>query len=229
MYIIALIAIAVGVGSFFKISDIQVSGNVLYSEQEIAEASKIELGKNLILLNKRRIVNNILDSKTYVDSVTVKRKFPSTVQLVIRESKLLAYLEYGETCYVINRRCKILSPGDAASVAGYIHILGAAPQDPEVGEQLSLGEGEGAKLDYLADVMEQLMKKELYPYVQWIDMSNVASVKFLYRGSLTIDLGRNEGLEKKFDILERILQDLSENDRGIINLATAGEGHYIPQ
>lgn len=229
VYLMAAAAIAVGTGSFFKISNIQVTGNVIYSEEEITASSGIKKGSNLFLLNGRDVESSILEDRNFVDSVKVRRKFPSTVELDVQESTLLAYIMQGDTYYIINRKCEILSTGDAASAAGYIQIIGAQPLAPRVGEQLSLGEADAPKLQYLEDVMEQLMKADIYGKVQWIDVSNIASVKFIYRGSLVVELGRNEELDKKFKMLGSILADLSENERGTINLATVGEGHYIPE
>ena len=129
----------------------------------------------------------------------------------------------------MNRKCEILSKSDAAGVAGHIQITGVQPLAPRVGEQLALGEAEGAKEDYLADVMEMMLNKDIYAHVQWIDASNVSSLKFRYQGDITVDLGKHEELERKFDMLESILADLAENDKGTISLAKAGEGHFIPE
>ncbi|MBO7739765.1 MAG: hypothetical protein J6S18_05270, partial [Oscillospiraceae bacterium] len=74
-----------------------------------------------------------------------------------------------------------------------------------------------------------MLVKEMYSHVSYIDVSNISSLKFDYRDNLVIDLGKHEELERKFDMLERILADLAENDRGTISLAKVGEGHFIPE
>ena len=61
-----------------------------------------------------------------------------------------------------------------------------------------------------------------------MDRSNPAALKFDYRGRLTVNLGSNEGLGRKFDMLEGILADLTDYDQGTVDLSTLGEGHYIP-
>ncbi len=229
IYILAIAAAVVGIGSFFKISDIQVTGNVIYSSQEILEVAGIAPGDNLFLINKRAIEESILENRGFVDTVTISRKLPDSVELNIRESQLLAYVELEGAYYIINRKCEILSKTDAAGAAGHIEIVGVQPLSPRVGELLTLGVSESAKEDYLADVMEMMLQKEMYKYVSRIDASNISSLKFNYRGNLVIDLGKNEELARKFDMLESILADLAENDRGTISLAKVGEGHFIPE
>ena len=229
IYILAIAAAVVGIGSFFKISDIQVTGNVIYSSQEILEVAGIAPGDNLFLINKRAIEESILENRGFVDTVTISRKLPYSVELNIRESQLLAYVELEGAYYIINRKCEILSKTDAAGAAGHIEIVGVQPLSPRVGELLTLGVSESAKEDYLADVMEMMLQKEMYKYVSRIDASNISSLKFNYRGNLVIDLGKNEELARKFDMLESILADLAENDRGTISLAKVGEGHFIPE
>ena len=58
-----------------------------------------------------------------------------------------------------------------------------------------------AKDEALADVMEMMLQKDIYRYVSRIDASNISSLKFDYRGTLVIDLGKNEELARKFDML----------------------------
>lgn len=202
---------------------------MIYSAQEILEVAGIEPGDNLFLINKKAIERSVLESRGFADTVTVKRVLPDTVELNIRESKLLAYVQCENDYYVINRKCEILSKTDAVGVAGHIQVIGVEPLAPRVGELLALGVAEKAKGDYLAEVMDLMLEKEMYSHVQWIDVSNVSSLKFLYRGSITVDLGKNEELERKFDMLERILADRAENDKGTISLVKPGEGHFIPE
>ena len=229
MYVLAVAAAIVGIGSFFKISDIQVTGNVIYSSKEILDVAPIELGDNLFLLNKRNIEESILENRNFVDTVTVFRKLPDTVEINILESQLLASVEANGAYFVINRKCQILSKTDAEDASRHIRIMGIEPLSPRVGEQLKLGVAEASKEDYLADVMEMMLVKEMYSHVSYIDVSNISSLKFDYRDNLVIDLGKHEELERKFDMLERILADLAENDRGTISLAKVGEGHFIPE
>jgi len=229
IYIVAIAAALVGIGSFFKISDIQVTGNVIYSTQEILSVAGIEPGDNLFLINKRAIENSILKKLNFVDTVTVSRILPDAVELNIRESKLLAYVELEGTYFVVNRKCAILSKTDEAGVAGYIRLMGVTPLSPRVGEKLTLGLEEKAKEDYLTDTMEMMLQGDIYERVSWIDISNVSSLKFNCGNNLIVDLGKNEELARKFDMLGNILADLAENDRGTISLAKAGEGHFIPE
>ncbi len=228
VYLLALAAIALGIGSFFKITVVQTSGNVIYSSQELVDAAQIELGSNLFLLDTGAVKERILSEKLFVDSVNVRRKMPDTIVLEVRESQLLACFRFGGSYFVVNRRCQILSKGDEASVAGYIVLEGLEPLAPRVGEKLVLSESEGGKLRYLEDVMAVLLDRELYHNVLSIDAANPAALKLDYQGRLTVNLGSNEQLERKFDVLEGILKDLSDYDDGVIDLSTPGQGHYIP-
>ncbi len=201
---------------------------MLYSSQELIEAAAIEPGKNLFLLDTGAVSRRILEEKLFVDSVSVRRRLPDTIVLDVRESRLLAYFAYGSSYYVVNRRCQILSKGDEASVAGYIRLDGVEPLAPRVGEKLALGESESGKLRYLEDLMAVMLERDIYHNVWSIDASNTAAFKLDYHGRLTVNLGGNEQLPRKFNVLEGILKDLSEYDVGTVDLSTPGEGHYIP-
>ena len=207
----------------------QVTGNVIYSAQDILGVAPVQPGDNLFLINKRAIEEEILKNYSFVDTVDINRRFPDTLEINIRESQLLAYVEYEGAYYVINRRCEILSKSDAMGVSGYIRISGVDPLAPRIGEQLALGEAEDGKEDYLAELMELILENELYSQVQWIDASNVSALKFNYGSSMTVNMGGNEELERKFNMLESMIADRADNDRGTIDLSKVGEGHFIPE
>ncbi len=202
---------------------------MIYSDEEILSVADIKAGENIFLIKKKAVEAEILENRGFVDTVTIERKIPDTVVINIRESQLLAYVAHEGSYYIMNRKCELLSKSDAAGIAGHIEIRGVTPLAPRVGEQLALGEAEASKEDYLADTMEQLLEKELYSKVEWIDASNVSSFKFRYNGRFTVDLGKNEELPRKFDALEEILALREENDRGTIVLSNVGDYRFISE
>jgi len=83
--------------TFFRVSTINVSGNAIYSVEEIIAASGIEKGRNLYELNHALIEKNIILKYPFIKEVELNREIPSTVELVITEDIPAYYTDvYGE-------------------------------------------------------------------------------------------------------------------------------------
>ena len=69
-YAAALIAVIAAVSTFFKISDIQVEGNMIYSSEEIISASGLDTGSMLFFAGRRGAGKRIY-AKLPFDSVII--------------------------------------------------------------------------------------------------------------------------------------------------------------
>ena len=111
-------AIVFGVAVFFKVSDVEVQGNTLYSAQQIITASGIEKGDNLLTVNKAEIAGNIMAQLPYVEKVSVGRSMPDTIVLRVEESTVtFAVSTDTNTIWLINAQGKALERYDPAAEA----------------------------------------------------------------------------------------------------------------
>ncbi len=219
----------IAVETFFKISDIQVTGNGNYAAEFIIDVAGVEPGDSLVILNKGKMKKNILNACSFVETVNIKRKFPDTLLIELEESQLLAYLEADEGYCVINRKCRIVEVSEVEP-AGYIKISGIKALKPEMGKQLKIdGDASEGRYDYLCELLNLMPQNEVYTKVTEINAENIASYSFDYEGRLEVVFGKNENLEKKFKLFLSILDDLNAADKGTINLSQKGEGHFIPK
>lgn len=78
----ALTAVAVlSMTVFFSIESFQVEDTGIYSQEDIIGSSGIQIGDNLIRTDMKRAQKIILKNHIYLDSVLVKRVFPSIVEI----------------------------------------------------------------------------------------------------------------------------------------------------
>ena len=94
-FLVILAAIVVGCVIFFRVNQITVEGNSRYSAQEIIDASGVELGENLLLINKPQTSGNITRKLSYVQNVAVIRRPPDGLTLRITESTAAAVKQEG--------------------------------------------------------------------------------------------------------------------------------------
>ncbi|MBR6623103.1 MAG: FtsQ-type POTRA domain-containing protein, partial [Ruminococcus sp.] len=85
---VALIVLTVGITFcytfLFNLSEIRVSGESdMYSAEEIVAAAGIKKGDNLLRLDTEKSEKQILDELLYVETASVKKKFPSSVEIKV--------------------------------------------------------------------------------------------------------------------------------------------------
>ena len=78
-------AIVLALTLFFRVETITVSGQRRYTEDQIREASGVESGDNLYLLNKHEVAARITQALPYVESIRINRKLPDTLRIEVRE------------------------------------------------------------------------------------------------------------------------------------------------
>jgi cell division protein FtsQ len=91
--ILAVIAFASIV--FFKVNQIQVVGNVHYTEEEVIEAAGVRTGDNLVLTRNSTVVARLLNELPYVNSVSIQKTLPDTLTITVVESNAQAAIYDG--------------------------------------------------------------------------------------------------------------------------------------
>ncbi len=209
---------------FLQVNRIEVRGNSHYTAQEIAEAAGIEEGDNLFFINRFAAVGGIIAKLPYVETVSIETQLPGTVVLEITESQALAWVELERQRWVLDRSCKVLTQAGAEETAGLIHVYGLTPSNPEVGETLVSTDADTARVDTLAELLDQLQRRSLASGVSEIDLTDAAAPRLEYDGRFTVIFGSAESVNYQMGKLQSALGQLTASDRGTIDLSGAGEG-----
>ena len=227
-FIVICAAIVFGMSVFFRVSKIEVSGATQYSEAEIIEASGIESGDNLFFLNRFTAISRLYSKLPYVEEAQINRVFPNKVIITVNESVKIAYVHAETELWAIDRKCKLLEKISHTEAYGLIEVAGLTPAAPGGGAILTVGEEEGIKVGYLADILDAIQSRDMQGDVRRIDMSNPANPSFEYLDRFIVKLGANDSTSYKFEALLGAIQKLSPNDAGTIDLSIKKEVHFSP-
>ena len=77
-------AIVAALTLFFRVNTVVVSGQQRYTQQQILDASGIQTGDNLFLLNKYDVANQIIGELPYIETIRINRKLPDTLLVEVR-------------------------------------------------------------------------------------------------------------------------------------------------
>lgn len=227
-FLIVCAAMVFGMSVFFRVSAIEVLGTGSYSEEEIIEASELQVGDNLFFVNRMAVENKIYAKLPYVRAASVSRKLPNRIVIDITESEAIAALTDAEgQKWAIDSSCKLLSQITAADAAALIRIDGSIPHEPQVGDVFKSEDGAN-KAGYLAEILSCLSAREMHGDVTKIDMSNIGSPSFSYLGRFTVKLGDYQNVDYKMELLLSAVSQLKAGDYGTIDLSADKRANFTP-
>jgi len=218
-FLVIAAALVFGLSVFFRISEIEVNGNSLYSYEEVVEASGVEEGDNLFFVNRFAAVSRIYSKLPYVENAVVTLKMPNHMEIAISESSAVAYVTAKDGMWAIDRGCKLLSRLGDDEASGLLRIEGVTPVGAEIGETMELDEKASSKVSYLSDLLREITEIGLEDSITYINMTDAENPYFDYIGRFVVKFGTDENIEYKFQCLLSAVDTLAEGDRGTLDLS----------
>ena len=213
----------------FRVSSIQVTGASFYTDEQIIEASGIEVGDEMLMLDRNSVYNNIWEKLPYVNGVKMRRVF-NTVKITVEENTNLMYTEFVGRYYVLNRDFYVLAAVDnEADVNGFLRV--------ELPEIASLGVGskirfENEALDtgYVLDLLESLENGKVLSRVSSVDVSKKFNVSYVMDDCYRVELGKVGDMSIKLTLVEEILSRKEGKDglQAVVDVSDLTKPTYRP-
>ena len=224
-----IIAALFGVGIFFKVSEIEVTGLSMYKSEQVIDLSGIEIGDSIFFVQKSSAVISIKSAMPYIDDVRIVRTLPGTVTIEVTESYPIASFSSGGSYWIIDKNAKILEQTTSEGASDTINVTGLQPIMPAVGETLALGDEGALQLEYLRNLLSAILSYDFQDGITNIDISNANDISFDYY-SFTVKIGRGENVEDKFWLFSAsILKEHDLDEGGTVDLSNEDEARYFPQ
>ena len=138
-----VLAVVMGMSIFFKVEHVTVSGCRKYTPWDVADASNVEIGGNLMTISRAQISGNIISNLPYVDTVRVGIILPDTVNIEITELDVVYSIQDAAgNWWLMNADGKIVEGIDAVSAKNHTQVLGIRLESPAVGQQAVAQEAE---------------------------------------------------------------------------------------
>ena len=227
-FIIICAAMILGMSVFFRVSVIEVTGVVVYTEEELALASGIEIGDNLFFINRSAVGARIISKLPYIETVTIRRGLPSRLYIDVTESAAVARVDVIGIPWAMDSSCKMLGVAGNDELGSLIEVVGISAISPTIGSQLNPGDGEEFRREYLSSILTALAQRDMQGDVSLLDMENTASPEILYLDRFTVRLGDGANLEYKLELLLASVKKLAADDSGTIDLSIDNQAHFLP-
>lgn len=214
---------------FFKIGTITVEGSQHYTEEEIATASGLSVGDNLVMLNKTVAASKIKAWLPYVEDVKIRRKLPNQLTITVTECEAAgAAVSESGSWWSLDSNCKLLEETTAEEAKKYPVLSGVVLTAPVSGCAASAADPEQITVaQTLLTAMEQW---DLVDVITTVDLSKLYGIVLWYGDRFEIDLGSTDNLAYKIQYLQEILKNLNDGQSGVIDLTFETEtvARFLP-
>jgi cell division protein FtsQ len=220
--LVAVLVLILGVSVFFKVNRVEVRGNSLYDSETVLMASGLELGDTLLTVNKGKAAAKIEVALPYVEHVRVSRVLPDTIVIEITESEAVFSVrsDAGEY-WLMNYRGKLLESVDETTAGEHAAIVGFTVIAPEIGETATPSNKDS--FDAAMTVLSQMSGTGLMATFTRLDTTKTYDIVMLQGEQYEICLGSTEEMDYKFRFLKAVLEELSDNQPGTIDLTFRDE------
>lgn len=212
--IVALVVLIILANTvLFNCTSISVSGNVRYTEREIADISGIMTGENLLHINTAAAKDRIVSGLVYVDDAQVKKSFPTQITITVTEAeKQYCVTESGITA-AISQRGKIIEHCDAD---GLPMVKGYGAETLEPGAWLR---SKTAGKSEIPDRVFKAADKTGLKGITTIDMTDKFDVKVTVEDRVILELGMADEVEQKLAVAVKLLEtEIGKDEYVTVNL-----------
>ena len=200
----------------FNISEIRVAGQSdMYTAEEIVEASGIKEGDNLLRLDCKKSAQRILDELLYVETATVKRKFPSSLEITVTRCIPAFNVNYGTGTLLVSKKGKILA--DNSFITPELPIIyGLDPADKTPGKMTA---SENKHKNEAFEALIASIVKIGDDKIMTVDMSDEHSIMVKYKNEMIFKMGNWNDVEYKLSLAENVMnQDDVKGKKGYLTM-----------
>lgn len=227
---VALCAVlAVALTLFFKVQDRHVVGNSYYTGDEIVEASGVEIGDNMFLMNKYDVSGRITSTLPYVETVQIRRALPDTLVFQVTECTAPAVIVQDGTGWLLSGSGKVVDTISVSKTGQYAQITGITAIEPTLGQNLVVAEEQTATLKSLLLFLEEMEMRDMLGNTQAIHFEDASQITVRYRDRFDVVIPRNADYAYKLDYLLAVVEKLEINERGVIDMTQEGRASFIPE
>jgi len=234
-FILIVAAIIFGMGVFFRVQTIEVYGAKTYSDEEIIEASGVEIGDNLFFINRFSASSLIFTKLPFIEEASIERIMPNQIVITVSESSAMAYIDWVGTKWMMTANCKMLGSGTDAELDGLIQVLNIDPAKDsdgsyklEAGTILEVDTGERLKLTYLQELLHSFEALDMTRDVERLDLENPANPTFRYLDRFTVKMGPNDNTDYKLRLLLSAVTQMESDLTGVVDLSEGTAVHVSP-
>lgn len=227
-FFLVIVVIILTMSVFFRISTVNVEGNTIYTDEQIIQASGIQIGDNLFFINRISAGSRVVVKLPYVDSVKIVRSLPDECTIIVEESRAVASIMVGDELWSVTHSGKFLGTVDDDDPLSLPEITGLTVETAGVGDNISVPDSESDRLEYLLEILEQIKGRGIEADITAIDLSSASNPLVEYQNRFTVKFGEKDDTEYKFAKMLSAVSKLGADDAGTLDLSDSNKVVFNP-
>lgn len=198
---------------FFPIENLTAKGSKIYSSEQIIKASGIEIGDNLFAIASGSVLKKIKAELPYVKSLDLDRELEGNLCITVKDATEYACFYDSKSYYTVSKEGWVLKktldpPENIFTVTG-------AKVKCKVGTEIIFEDVELQELN--EKIVTALTEEGLL--INSIDISDKIAISLRVENRFNVNLGNANFIPEKIRHLASMVENISEEKSGRINLS----------
>ena len=215
--------------TLLKVRHVRVLGNRTISAATIASEAGLNRPMSLLTIDESRIRRE-LERDPYLAFVELRRLFPNSIVLVVKERAPCANVQGGGVMYLVDEEAYVLRTFSTTKAQNTLPVvIGMQVSDAKNGLQV-VSSRIGRVDEYKAVISELLQQGVVTEYDQ-INLTDSEHIYLRHKDGYVADLGTAKELMAKIGTLRAVVSALQANGfrNGYIDVTIPGEAIYSPE
>ena len=228
--LLIILAVAVILNyTVFRVYHVRVIGNQTYTSAAVAAQAGLDKSTGFFTVNVDKVREN-LEKDPYLAFVDLRRQFPNTLVLFIKERMPCANVQGGGNVYLVDEDAYVLKTLNPARERNSLPmVMGMQVSEAKAGSRIvSYKPG---KVDEYCELMQELLLQGVVNDFDQINLTDSEHVYLRHVDGYVAELGTLKELMAKIGTLRAVVSALQESGlrNGYIDVTIPGEAIYSPE
>ncbi len=220
------IGIALSMTLFFNITDIVVINETDVPDEEIVALSGISYHDNLVRLDAAIAAEKVRVHVAYAEKVTVRRVFPSTVEITVNKAEPVANISQSYGYLLVSASNRVLEELRGAPREGLIIITGYNPAQGTIGMVLK---SEDEKRDNVLKTLTAAVSECKNEQIVSIDMTDQSDILVQFGENVTFHMGTSSDAVYKLRFAAKTIEHLTPGRKYHLTMIGNNQISEIPE
>ncbi len=232
LLLILLIAAALLIvlnATLMKIRHIRVLGNRSVPADVIAVQAGLNRDLGFFTVDGKRVQEK-LEQNPYLEFVELRKVFPDTLVLIVKERAPCANAQGAGSMYLIDENAYVLQTYDTVTPQNTLPVvIGLRVSEAKPGRRIV--SSRDGKIKEYCDIMQELLLQGVVAEFDQINLTDSNHLYLRYQDGFVAELGTLNELMAKIGTLRAVVAELRANGlgSGYIDVSIPGEAVYTPE
>lgn len=207
----------------FGVSEVIVLNNKTIATEEIVKEANIVKNTNIFYINVRNIKDN-LQENPYILSADVKRKLPSSIEIIVNEREAAFYAEKDKKFLIIDKNGIVLEERNNINNMKLINLAGVDVSKAKIGSLVP--NANSRKLNFISNITDIILNNKSCKNFTKVDITDELNLQ-VYYNDMCIKIGTEDDIINKLNKAINIINEKNlSSAKGYIDVSFEGNPVY---